>query len=110
MRNVFFSFVALCLLAGRLCAADSLREGLANPPPEYRVHTWYHWSSNFVTPEGITADLEAMKKAGIGTVHLFAAAMSRMPSGPAILTEKWRGKRPSFRFRSAAAGIAGRRA
>lgn len=90
MRNVFFSFVALCLLAGRLCAADSLREGFANPPPEYRVHTWYHWSSNFVTPEGITADLEAMKKAGIGTVHLFAAAMSRMPSGPAILTEKWR--------------------
>ena len=55
MRNVFFSFVALCLLAGRLCAADSLREGFANPPPEYRVHTWYHWSSNFVTPEGITA-------------------------------------------------------
>ena len=37
MRNVFFSFVALCLLAGRLCAADSLREGFANPPPEYRV-------------------------------------------------------------------------
>ena len=104
MRNVFFSFVALCLLAGRLCAADSLREGFANPPPEYRVHTWYHWSSNFVTPEGITADLEAMKKAGIGTVHLFAAAMSRMPSGEVA------GKRPSFRFRSAAAGIAGRRA
>lgn len=108
MRNVFFSFVALCLLAGRLCAADSLREGFANPPPEYRVHTWYHWSSNFVTPEGITADLEAMRKAGIGTVHLFAAAMSRMPSGPGDPDGEVAGKRPSFRFRSAAAGTAGR--
>ncbi|MBE0655275.1 MAG: hypothetical protein IH594_15855 [Bacteroidales bacterium] len=29
------------------------------------IHAWWHWVDNAITREGITADLEAMKKAGI---------------------------------------------
>jgi len=36
-----------------------------NPPPEAKVHTWWHWLDGNITKEGITKDLEAMKAQGI---------------------------------------------
>jgi hypothetical protein len=36
-----------------------------NPPPEAKVHTWWHWLDGNITKEGITGDLEAMKAQGI---------------------------------------------
>jgi hypothetical protein len=37
-----------------------------NPPSNFRVHTWWHWLDGAITKEGITKDLESMKKQGIG--------------------------------------------
>ena len=37
-----------------------------NPPANIKVHTWWHWLDGAITKEGITKDLEAMKKQGIG--------------------------------------------
>jgi hypothetical protein len=36
-----------------------------NPPVGVRIHTWWHWLDGNITKEGITKDLEAMKKQGI---------------------------------------------
>jgi hypothetical protein len=52
-----------------------------NPPASARPHTWWHWMSGNVTKEGITADLEAMKQAGIGGAHIFDAGQG-IPNGP----------------------------
>jgi hypothetical protein len=38
----------------------------ADPPASVKVHTWWHWLDGAVTKEGITKDLESMKKQGIG--------------------------------------------
>lgn len=37
-----------------------------NPPSSAKPHVWWHWMNGNITHEGITADLEAMQKAGIG--------------------------------------------
>ena len=49
----------------------ALREGFAKPPSEASVWTWWHWVNQFVSKEGITADLEAMKRVGLGGFYHF---------------------------------------
>jgi hypothetical protein len=39
------------------------------PPQSARVRVWWHWMSGNVTKEGITADLEWMKRVGLGGVQ-----------------------------------------
>jgi hypothetical protein len=63
---------AFCLvLCSAAVSADELVERFDNPPDSARPHTFWHWMNGNVTKEGITADLEAMKQAGIGGVFLF---------------------------------------
>jgi len=52
-------------------SADSLESGFASPPDSARARTWWHWINGIVSKEGISRDLEAIKQAGIGGVHLF---------------------------------------
>jgi hypothetical protein len=33
-----------------------------NPPQSVKVHAWWHWIDGAITKEGITKDLEVMKK------------------------------------------------
>lgn len=49
----------------------SLIKEFQNPPSSAKPKTWWHWVSGWVSREGITADLEAMKKAGIGGAFVF---------------------------------------
>src|SRR5215475_7511661 len=73
-----------------LVAADSLESGFKSPPASARPHTWWHWMNGNVTREGITADLEAMKRVGIGGAQIFNVSES-IPEGPvAYNSEAWR--------------------
>ena len=36
-----------------------------------RPRTWWHWMHGYVSKDGITADLEAMKEQGLGGFTLF---------------------------------------
>ncbi|MDO4576390.1 MAG: glycosyl hydrolase [Planctomycetia bacterium] len=49
----------------------SLREGFANPPVEARPHVWWHWNDDEINKKAMTADLESMKKVGIGGAYIF---------------------------------------
>jgi hypothetical protein len=53
-----------------LCQGQSLEEGFKNPPAGAKPHTWWHWTNSNVTKEGITKDLEWMKRVGIGGMML----------------------------------------
>src|ERR1043166_21638 len=61
--------IALILL---LCATPLCAENLAaqflKPPDSARPWVYWFWNNGNVTKAGITADLEAMKRAGIGGV------------------------------------------
>lgn len=63
-----------------------------NPPPGGGAQTWWHWTSNFVTKKGITADLEAMKAIGYEGAHLFTTTSSPVAPGasaPQMLSPEW---------------------
>jgi hypothetical protein len=46
-----------------------------NPPADFAVHTWWHWMDNAISREGITADLEAMKREGVSTATILNASL-----------------------------------
>ena len=52
-------------------AGKSLADGGGFTNPSARPHTWWHWMNCNVSRADITADLEAMKRAGIGGAQLF---------------------------------------
>lgn len=66
--------------------AESLEESFAHPPASARPHTWWHWMHGNVTKEGITLDLEAMARVGVGGAQIFNVADNdscNIPKGPA---------------------------
>lgn len=72
---------------------DSLRADFENPPQDAKVETWWHFTTNAITKEGITADLEAMKEIGYGGAHVFSLVNQTAKGMPEIhiLDDKWRG-------------------
>ena len=50
--------------------AAALAEGFRNPPDSAKPRTWWHWTGGNVTREGITKDLEWMKRVGIAGFQL----------------------------------------
>lgn len=54
--------------------ADEIETGFNNPPPQARPYVWWHWMNGNITRHGITADLEAMAKSGIGGAWIFNIA------------------------------------
>src|SRR6185503_3361387 len=49
---------------------DTLLQGFKNPPPAAWPRTWWHWTNSNVSKEGITKDLEWMKRVGIAGMQL----------------------------------------
>lgn len=41
-----------------------------NPPADKHITTWWHWMNGYITKEGITRDLEAMKQQGIHSASI----------------------------------------
>ena len=53
-------------LFSALVAEETLESKFTHPPAKAHPQTWWHWVSGNVSKLGITADLEAMKKIGLG--------------------------------------------
>ena len=77
VRPTLLAFATLVLVAVSPCsvasaqrASDSLEIGFRAPPASARPRTWWHWTKSNVTKDGITKDLEWMKRVGIGGFQL----------------------------------------
>jgi hypothetical protein len=71
MNRFCSTFRAFALFTGLTVLAmaqpvDPLVSGFRNPPDSAKPRTWWHWTMSNVTKEGITKDLEWMKRSGIG--------------------------------------------
>ena len=90
MKRVFSPSLLALLLVSTAAAGDSLQTGFQNPPEEAKPHTWWHWCNGNISKEGITLDLEAMRRIGVGGAQIFNVA----PGAPAgtVLTgsPEWR--------------------
>ena len=51
--------------------SDELERNFKNPPDSAKPRVWWHWVGGNVTKEGITKDLEWMKRVGIGGMQMF---------------------------------------
>jgi len=49
---------------------DTLRAGFLTPPASAHPRTWWHWTKSNISKEGITKDLEWMKRVGIAGMQL----------------------------------------
>ncbi len=74
-----FGRIAAILLAAALAgsallfaqaAGSALQAGFENPPDSAKPRTWWHWTMGNVTEEGISKDLNWMKRVGIGGSNL----------------------------------------
>jgi hypothetical protein len=55
---------------------DALMRGFLDPPDSAKPRVWWHWMSGNITKEGIKADLEWMKRAGIAGFQNFDAGLN----------------------------------
>lgn len=76
--------------------ADWLARGFETPPGESKPWVFWWWLNGIVSREGITRDLEEMKRQGIHGVLLFhAGGGANLPAGLRFLSEEWK---KLFRF------------
>ncbi len=61
---------------------DPLANSFLAPPPAAKPQVWWHWVNGNVLKPGITADLEAMKRVGIGGGTICCLG-DYAPEGPA---------------------------
>jgi hypothetical protein len=61
--------------------ASALEEAFRQPPAGAHCKTWWHWMNGNVTTEGITLDIEAMKRVGIRGFQVFQVGTG-IPKGP----------------------------
>lgn len=71
-------------------SASELEEDFKNPPDTARLWVYWTFQDGHYSMEGTTADLEAMKKAGIGGVLRMDCSIDGIPfGGTPYLSEKW---------------------
>lgn len=92
--KLFHRAAAVCALlaVAPLTAADTtnLERGFRQPPPAARPWVYWFWLNGNITSNGITADLEAMKRVGIGGVLIMEVDQGA-PVGPAdFMGPRWR--------------------
>ncbi len=71
------AFIVLGLVGSGHCKdapavkdSTTLEQGFADPAPQYGPRTWWHWLNDNISLDGITKDLEAMKKLGYKGAHM----------------------------------------
>jgi hypothetical protein len=75
IRRFISCMFALAIFTSVVCCvsrvpAANLAEVFQNPPESARPWVFWYWLNGAVSREGITADLEAMKRVGIGGAYL----------------------------------------
>jgi hypothetical protein len=89
-RNRLFTLLAVFALAGWASAQDTLEQKFDRPPDEARPWVYWYFMDGNLTREGMSADLDAMKRAGIGGA-IFLEVNIGIPRGPVdFMSEPWR--------------------
>ncbi|HWA83709.1 MAG TPA: glycosyl hydrolase [Fimbriimonadaceae bacterium] len=68
---------------------DSLLAGFKTPPQSAKPQTWWHWINGNISKAGITADLEAMKKIGLGGAEIFNVDVGIPAGKTSFMSPQW---------------------
>ena len=71
-------------------AEEELADGFRKPPETTRPWCYWYWISDNISKEGITRDLEAMARVGIGEALIGNIFLEDVPAGRIkVFTEEW---------------------
>lgn len=70
--------------------AQSLDKGFINPPDSARPWVYWFWLNGNLSKEGVTADLEAMKRAGVGGVLIMEVDQGTPKGAYVFGSTEWR--------------------
>ena len=89
-KLLFCVLLALIALSNSSAQTDNLRENFLRPPDSARPWVYWVWMDGNINREGITADLESMKQAGIGGVIIMEVNVG-IPRGQiSFMSSEWR--------------------
>ena len=74
---------------GKAQTSDSLSFNFKNPPAATKPWVYWYWISDHISKEGITKDLEAMAKVGIGEALIGNIDEIKQKGNVKALTEEW---------------------
>ncbi len=87
---LFVILISFLAEVGSAQELDPLAESFRQPPASAKPRTYWLWMNGNVSREGITLDLEAMQRVGVGGVMIFDGS-TYLPAGPAgYLNPEWR--------------------
>jgi hypothetical protein len=69
--------------------AVDLADTFQFPPESAKPKTWWHWMSGCVSREGISADLEAFKRAGLGGAFIFHVGQLPIDAPVKFRSDEW---------------------
>jgi hypothetical protein len=78
-------------------ASEAMSRAFLNPPDAYKAGVYWWWLDGAASKEGITADMEALKRQGISYALIFNSGSpgDGVPPGPPFMSDPWR---EYFRF------------
>ncbi len=89
-RSIITTVFVLAASLPGVASAGALDRGFREPPAEARPWVYWFWLNGNITREGITADLEAMKRVGVGGVLIMEVDQGA-PVGPVdFMGDRWR--------------------
>lgn len=68
---------------------SEMLSGFKNPPESIKPGIYWYWMNEHVSKEGITKDLEAMKKVGIGEAFIGNIYEGGVPGDVKTLSDEW---------------------
>lgn len=93
MKTILIVLSLLTALApaeSRATPTETLESGFTNMPAQTQPWCYYYWISDNISKEGITKDLEAMKRVGIGEALIGNIFLDNQPAGRIkVLSEEW---------------------
>ncbi|GAB3883268.1 glycosyl hydrolase [Spirosoma agri] len=87
------TLLAWMLPAVAFAQQPALRQGFQTPPDAAKPRVWWHWMNGNITKDGITKDLEWMKRVGIGGFQNFDASLftpAVTPKKLVFMTPEWK--------------------
>ena len=86
LSRLIASLALVCLTSH----AGNLESSFRQPPPEARPWVYWFWLNGNITSNGITADLEAMKRVGIGGVLIMEVDQGATVGPADFMSSQWR--------------------
>lgn len=92
MKKLVLSIISLSTAAIAWSSAptiNDMRQSFITPPDSTRTKVWWFHGEDSATREGITADLEAFRRQGVGGIVYYDQVHGKNANAPQLMSEQW---------------------